>query len=188
MQSPKSKYLPPRGTSAEPATPAVDSRSPPKSTKSLRKVCGSEANGFVPQSPLDAGRGSSETDVKHDFGSEYPLIERPKLAGAIQKPRPKLGRIGGNLNRNLRNEEGDRPAEGESTVIGDASPDMEDKTESQHPINVIESPRLSRALVQPASPVTIRESSQERANNKREQLKRNLENKTNSTVKRKRKF
>ena len=185
LKPPEAKFLPSTGTPAGLGTSVVRSRLSPKPSTSLRKVNRSEIDGFVPQSPLEASRESSEPEGKRGFGSEHPLIERPKLTDTIQKPKAKLGRIGGKLNRNSRNELGDCPVEGGSTISGDVSQDIED---SQHPKDIVSSPRRGRAIVQPASPVATREASQERANNKREQLKRNLENKSSSTVKRKRKF
>lgn len=188
MQSPKPNHLLPQGTSAAAVTSMVDSRLSPKLSTNLRKDHESESDSFILQSPIDAMQASSETDTENDDNLEDPMSQKPKVIGRLQKPKVKLGRIGGKSNRDLKNKGGDRPDESGSTVAGDASLDAEHKMDSQLHTKIVGSPRLSRPLVQPASSVTIRETSQDRANNKREQLKRDFENKSNHTVKRKRKF
>lgn len=119
---------------------------------------------------------------------------QPKVTEAVHNPKGILGKIGGRTKHEKESELKDSPATVKDDVpknkstIGYVTP--ESRQLNQPPPAV-----TSRTLLQPQSspslpppPPTPRETSQERANNKREELKHQLESKSNANVKKKRKF
>ena len=182
----KPRQFTPRGAPVDPPAPAIDSRRLPNAFKAP------DPNGTAsltshPTAAIPRALGQAETeDGNRD-------MSQPKVTEAVHKPKGILGKIGGRVKREKESELKDSPAtvkehvpEDKST-IGYVSP--ESRQLNQPPPVV-----TSHALLQPQSspslppPPTPRETSQERANNKREELKHQLESKSNANVKKKRKF
>ncbi|KAK3705895.1 hypothetical protein LTR37_013048 [Vermiconidia calcicola] len=126
----------------------------------------------------------------------------PDIEPLSPKPRSKLGTIGGRAKASTPaavDSEGDKPAQSGSSrhskigIIGgkkarDPSPMTESLEEPHPPASAAEqAPRRARTPAKKATPAP-RETSRERADRKREQLKRELEAKAKAPVKKKRKF
>lgn len=147
-----------------------------------------EIDAPISRSVIDGIYASSETSFEKN---ELSLSESPKSIETLPKSKGKLGRIGGRTKPEKLSESKYKPISGGPNVLDDtsraASVDIEGKEEGQVPAD-IGSTTVVGVLNPPKASVTRRETSQERANNKREQLKRQLENKSSATVKKKRKF
>lgn len=160
----------------------------PKVTPTLLEADRFEIDALIPRSAIDRRTASSET---HSEKNKLSLSQNPNSVEAVTKSKGKLGRIGGKTKPEKRTELTDKPISGRSTVFDDtnkaASVDSEGEEDEQVPADTSSS-TVGRVLASPKASVTHRESPQKKANNKREQLKRQLENKSNSTVKKKRKF
>lgn len=124
-------------------------------------------------------------------GELYRNTSKPEPAEAVHKPKGILGKIGGRAKREKESEVQDPPATvkanmpKDNNTIGYVS--QGGRQLSRPPPATV----TSRTLFQPQSsppPPPPRETSQERANSKREELKRQLEIKSNANVKKKRKF
>lgn len=142
----------------------------------------------IPRSAIDGTYASPEI---YPGKNKLSLNENTNSTEAMPKPRGKLGRIGGKTKPEKRSELKDKPVGGRPIVLDDkiraASFDTKGKEDDRVPAD-IGSTAVDRVLTSPKASLTRRETSQERANNKREQLKRQLENESNAAVKKKRKF
>ncbi|MCJ1425128.1 hypothetical protein MMC29_003016 [Sticta canariensis] len=160
----------------------------PKVTQTLLEADGFEIDALIPRSAIDSRISSPET---HSEKNKLLLSQNATSMEAVIKSKGKLGRIGGKTKPEKRTEFTDKPISGRSTAFDEtnraASVDSEGKGDKQVPADT-ESAPVGRVLASPKASVTHRESPQKKANNKREQLKRQLENKSNATVKKKRKF
>lgn len=108
------------------------------------------------------------------------------------KPRPRLGRIGGKAKGNKESETLNQTPILEQ-IRSDESNEvdtMQAEGSERRLLNpeISESTRTARTSVRSKPPLSPRETSQERANIKREILKRELENKSHARVRKKRKF
>ena len=115
------------------------------------------------------------------------------------KSKPKLGKIGGKPKLEQANKPTERvyqQADNETNVSRNHSCNIAPGNETTacdvfpagKPSSVTESPRTAPIPAQQKSPLVLRETSQERANNKRGQLKRELEHTAHGITKKKRKF
>lgn len=128
---------------------------------------------------------SSSTSISDPNGDTLDQVISPK-------PKPRLGTIGGKAKRN----KDDGIATQNSTIKHNSSHDsveintMKADMNDYHPSNpeFSKSSRTGQIAVQSILPSVPNETSQEKANNKRENLKRELESKTNAREKKKRKF
>ena len=117
--------------------------------------------------------------------------DKPPEAPAISTPKRKIGKIGGkgkpaNVSHTASvtgQDEGRAPDMQEDAI----SPNSDEKNQVAGP-KPIGSERRSRLVQKRSEPSPPRETSQERANKKREQLKRELENKSQVAIKKKRRF
>lgn len=188
----KPQGFPPRETSAKLSTSVVESRRSPKVIRHSRQDYRSETES--PTSPLPRGsiKALEEPTVENEPSPESLPIEKPRTTEAVQKPKGKLGKIGGMAKREKEMEPIDHAVRARPTTLTAASTavtvDRGRKEMAQAPTNTVGLTAVGRAPVRPKYPVAPRETSQERANNKREELKRQLESKSNANVKKKRKF
>ena len=108
------------------------------------------------------------------------------------KARPRLGRIGGKAKGNKESETLNQTDILEQIRSHESNEvdTMQAEESERHLLNpeISESTRIARTSVRSKSPSGPRETSQERANIKRETLKRELESKSNARVRKKRKF
>ena len=131
-----------------------------------------------------------ETDNQVIVTSELGLDDETRNTAAESKPR--IGKIGGKTNMNT---ERGKPAVASPTrVTGpmitqvNIEPVSDRTKQRRGTLKASEPVRIGRPTVQTRSPSPMRETSQERANRKREQLKRELESKGQASAKKKRKF
>ena len=112
------------------------------------------------------------------------------LAVSTSKPKLKLGKIGGRGKLGELDGTGSVSNKNEDTVSnkpGDpVSPKLDTRDQTATPKT--SEPERGRTVQQRLEPSPPRETSQERANRKREQLKRDLENKSQAATKKKRRF
>ena len=144
----------------------------------------------APMSRSVAGARNASPEIDSEE-IKLSLSGNPNLIEAVPKFKGKLGRIGGKAKPEKRSEL-------KGNLIGERPSILDDKSKASSVDNEgieeeqvsadIKPAMVSRALDPPKAFLTRRETSQERANNKREQLKRQLENKSNTTVRKKRKF
>ena len=141
---------------------------------------------------------SSNDDQPNDHREHLKAESKPAIAdahvteSAVSRPKAKLGRIGGS-SKASKDPSSQSAGDGKATAPSSQQqspfrPKTKEKATSPRSVeeNIV-SGRSGRAESRyHASPP--RESSQDRANRKREQLKRELENKGQSGAKRKRKF
>lgn len=183
----KPKVLPQDRCFRESAVRLTKSKLPPKPNPTLREAAGFEIDAPIHPSAIDGTNASPEIYSEKNKPSQSESPKSPEMP----KSKGKLGRIGGKTNPEKRRELKDKPISGRLPVLDDTSRatsvDTESKKKEQAPRETA-SAAVGRILTQPRASVTPRETSQERANNKREQLKRQLETKSNATVKKKRKF
>ena len=143
---------------------------------------------------IDTASSSDGDGMEYD--NQQMVASRPgpndKMSNTAAKPKPRIGKIGGKTNFDTKSS---KPAlASPAKVAGPMRTKVNTKTKSDR-TNERESillpsgpARVGRATVQPRSPSPTRETSQERANRKREQLKRELESKGHAGAKKKRKF
>ena len=131
-----------------------------------------------------------ESDNQAMVASKLGLDDKTRNTAA--KSRPRIGKIGGKANLYT---ESSKPAVASPTrltgpMITKVNTETgSDKTKQRgSTLKASEPTRIGRPTVQPRSPSPTRETSQERANRKREQLKRELESKGQAGAKKKRKF
>ena len=141
--------------------------------------------------------------------SSLKIDENPAKAHPVLKSKQKLGKIGGKgkdspleapVMPTLKPKLGKIGGKGKLSDIGlasahngsNASKNQEDaaspKQKATDSIATPKSERRGRTAEQPPEPSPPRETSQERADRKRAQLKRELENKSHAAVKKKRRF
>ena len=135
---------------------------------------------------------SSEGD---EMDSDNQAMVAPKLGlddKKMAKPKSRIGKIGGKINSGT---ESSKPAGANPikvtgpTKIGENTEPGSIRMKQREPILKPSEPtRVGRPTMQPPSSSPIRETSQERANRKREQLKRELESKCEAGAKKKRKI
>lgn len=174
--------------SGESAVRLTEYKLSPKVTPTLLEADGFEINALTPRSAKESRIAWPES---HSEKTKLSPSQNARSMEAVTKNKGKLGRIGGKTKSDKRTEFTDKPISGRSTVLDNtnraAAVDSEGKEDKQ-----VSADRGSttdgQALASPKASVTRRESPQKKANNKREQLKRQLENKSNATVKKKRKF
>ncbi|KAL2042108.1 hypothetical protein N7G274_005296 [Stereocaulon virgatum] len=112
-------------------------------------------------------------------------------ASNVPKVKARLGKVGGKVNAG--NGSDSKGVACQSRSASSSQPQPNGKPEGNQgdwgkPIQTPESGRADQAIVQPENYSPPRESEQERANKKREQLKRELESKNHVAAKKKRKF
>lgn len=168
-----------KGAPVEQPAPAPDSR------RSLNAIADSNgATSLTPPPTTTRPRALGETEA----GEVYRDTSKPEPAEAVHKPKGIFGKIGGRAKREKESEVRDQPATvkanmpEDNNTIGYVSQGGRQLTRPP-PATV-----TGRTLFQPQPSPPPRETSQERANNKREELKRQLESKSNANVKKKRKF
>ena len=129
--------------------------------------------------PASSSEGDGmQIDHQHMVASKSGFFD--KTSNTAAKPKPRIGKIGGKTDFD---KESSKPA-----VATPAKPDSDRINEREAISKASESARVGRAAAQPRSPSPTRETSQERANRKRERLKRELESKGQAGAKKKRKF
>jgi len=130
-----------------------------------------------------------DTDPREDLATDSKPVKSnlPAEASAVPKSKTKLGRIGGRPKSDSNKESDATPRRDTATPFSKLGAQAEvhgyESTKPQR-----DSVRFGRAGNQPQTPSQPRESSQDRANRKREQLKRELESKRQTGAKKKRKF
>lgn len=120
--------------------------------------------------------------IKDDMTEKAPLAPKPKA---------KLGKIGGKAKTTSNTSINPSSSNGISPKPEEIKPTLHTRLKSQTEKGSVpadERARGARATVRPESFSLPRETSQERANRKREQLKRELEIKSQAGAKKKRKF
>ena len=115
-----------------------------------------------------------------DDSSDTPVAPTPKPKLGKIGGKGKLGKVGGTVSVSSQNE-----SAASNKPHDPVSPVGETRDKVAAP-NTFE--RRGRTIEQPPEPSPSRETSQERANRKREQLKRELESKSQATTRKKRKF
>ena len=173
---------------------------PSRTDKTLASVSTNDSKGIQsePMALDDDSLTASASDVDESPAITHP-VPKPKhklgkIGGkgkdsspetpAITTSKPKLGKIGGNRTESVTGQTkhtvSDRHADPVSSKSG-----TREKGASPKPTD---SERRGRTVEQPPEPSPPRETSQERANRKREQLKRELEHKSQAATKKKRRF
>ena len=110
---------------------------------------------------------------------------------SIPMSRPKLGRIGGKSKPGKLGGTGSDSGQNEGTASNKEKDSVNPKSELREQTSTsrpTEPERIARMVQQPPEPSSPRETSRERADKKREQLKRQLENKSQAGSKKKRRF
>lgn len=114
----------------------------------------------------------------------------PETPGVL-KSKPNLGKIGGKGKFGKVGGTGSVSIQNEGAASNKPEDPVSPKREAREQIaapQISELERRGRAVQQPPEPSPPRETSQERANRKREQLKRDLESKSRASTKKKRRF
>ena len=138
---------------------------------------------------------SSEGDGM-EYDNQRMVASKPdlndKMSNTAAKPKPRIGKIGGKTNLDTKSS---KPAlaspakvAGPMRIKVHTKSDSDRTNERESIPKASEPARVGRATVQPRSPSPTRETSQERANRKREKLKRELESKGQAGARKKRKF
>ena len=119
-----------------------------------------------------------------DSSAEVPALptSKPKLGDFGGKG--KLGKVGGIRSVSGHDDDDDDASNKEKNPVG---PNLE-KSDQHAETKTRESERTGRTVQRPQEPSPPRETSQERANRKREQLKRELDKKSQAGPKKKRRF
>lgn len=170
-----------RGASVE--QPASDSRRPLNAKPDSNE-------GTKPSPPIiTRPRTLEETKA----GEVYRDTSKPKPVETVHKPRGVLGKIGGRAKREKESEVQDPPAKVEASMPEDNNTidyvNQRGRKLTRPPPATVTGRTLYQSQSSPPPPPSPpRETSQERANKKREELKRQLETKSNANVKKKRKF
>ena len=155
----------------------------------MREADRFEIDAAISPSAIDGMNASLE--VFFEKNEQFSLSESPTSIEALLKSKGKPGRIGGKTKPERLSESKYKPISGGRKVLDDISGDVSvgtgDKEEKQVPA-AGGSTTVGGVLNPPNASVTRRETAKERANNRREQLKRQLENKSNVAVKKRRKF
>ena len=174
-----------RGAPVEPPAPVPDSR------RSLNARQLADSNGVASLTPPPA-TARPETIGETEAGEVYRDKSQSEPTEAVHKPKGILGKIGGRAKREKESEVKDSPATvkanmpEDNNTIGYVSQGGRQLT---RPLpTTVTSRTLSQPQSSPPPPPPHRETSQERANKKREELKRQLDSKSNANVKKKRKF
>lgn len=173
-----------RGAPVEQPAPAPDSR------RSLIAIADSNGATNLTSPPTTTRpRALGETEA----GEVYRDTSKPEPAEAVHKPKGIFGKIGGRAKREKESEVQDPPPTvkanmpEDNNTIGYVS---QGRQLGRPPPATVTGCNLFQPQPSPPPPPPPppRETSQERANNKREELKRQLESKSNANVKKKRKF
>lgn len=138
---------------------------------------------------------SSEGDGMESDNQDI-VLSKPdlddKTRNTAAKPKPRIGKIGGKTNLATGSS---KPAVASPTKVTcpvktkvNNEPGSDRMKQRESILKGSEPARVGRSAVQPRKPSPTRETSQERANRKREQLKRELESKGQAGAKKKRKF
>lgn len=169
----------------EQPAPAPDSR------RSLNAIADSNgATNLTSPSTTTRPRALGETEA----GEVYRDTSKPKSAEAVQKPKGIFGKIGGRAKREKESEVQDPPATVKANISEDNNTigyvSQGGRQLNRPPPATVTGRKLFQPQPSPPPPPSPppRETSQERANNKREELKRQLESKSIANVKKKRKF
>lgn len=150
----------------------------------------------------DESLSTSTSDIDKSPAKIYPILKSRKKLGkiggkgkdcspdapAIPTSKPKLGMIGG---KGKGGGVGLMSIQNESSAWKNQEDIVSSKREVKDPLAAptsMEPVRRGRTTEQPPEPSPPRETSQERADRKRAQLKRELENKSHAAVKKKRRF
>lgn len=133
----------------------------------------------VPKSKLKLGKIGGKGKENSPESAAVP-ITKPKLGKIGGKG--KLGKVGGTGSVSDKNESA--PSNRPQDLV---SPKREASNQTAAPI-ISEPERSGRTVQRPSEPSPPRETSQERANRKRAQLKRELESKSQAATKKKRRF
>ena len=156
------------------------------STPSAEPITGQNSVSDIGYGPRE-GQGGTAADTRpvfHDTAIENSALPRSKA---------KLGKIGGKP-KNDRDQEPNLDTHRIAKIptskqsVSSHRSIENDVTKSESPNKDIGSPRTGRAATQLELSSSPRESSQDRANRKREQLKRELESKSQAGTKKKRRF
>lgn len=134
--------------------------------------------------------GKDKRQEKSLSASPDSVIDERYETHSVLRPKAKLGKIGGK--RKVPDEPGEslsQPVNDDKTskrkLLRNSSVDIESSIGRDH--TTTDAERTGRAITAAKSP-SSRETSQERANRKRAELKRNLEEKSRSNARKKRKF
>lgn len=179
-------------TRVSPFTMIGDTSLSPNASSSLRKLNRNEGDGFKSHLSVSDILSPLENHTEYKPASENVLSEPLNSVETIPKPKSKLGRIGGKGRLEKGSGTDNNTMEERPTISTNLTrivpADLKSEVEKQVSEDVLGVTRLGRPNIWSKSPVAPRENSQERANRKREQLKRELENKSSAALKKKRKF
>ena len=147
-------------------------------------------------SPKGINTASSSEGEEIENDNQHMVAAAPdpndKMSNITAKPKPRIGKIGGKNNPDTKISKAAlaSPAKvaGPMRANMNTRPDFDRMNERESIVKVSETARAGRVTALPRSPSHFRETSQERANRKREQLKRELESKGQAGAKKKRKF
>lgn len=161
----------------------------PDSGRSLNAVADSDGLTNLTSAPTATRpRTLGETET----GDVYRDTSKPELAEAVHKPKGIFGKIGGRAKREKETEVQDPPAAVKANITEDNNTigyvNQGGRQLTRPPPATVNSRTIFQPQSPPPPPPSPRETSQERANKKREELKRQLESKSNANVKKKRKF
>lgn len=175
-----------RGAPVEPPAPVPDSR------RSLNALQLADSNGVASLTPPPA-TARPETIGETEAGEVYRDKSQSEPTEAVHKPKGILGKIGGRAKREKESEVKDSPATVKANMPEDNNTIGYVSQGGRQLTRPLPTTVTSRTISQPQSsppppPPPHRETSQERANKKREELKRQLDSKSNANVKKKRKF
>ena len=186
--------------------PSHSKRLPLRTAEALSSDSAHDAKG-IQSGPMDLdedGSTASASDIDPSSAKTHLVPKSKQKLGkiggkrknsfsetsAIPTSRPKLGKIGGKSKPGKLG--GTEPDFGQNEGSASKTEDpvspkwgARDQTSAPRPL---EPERRSRTVQQPPEPSSPRETSRERANRKREQLKRELENKSQAGSKKKRRF
>lgn len=181
---------PKRKTFARRIGPVENPARAPDSERSLNAVADSNGENNLNSQPTTIRpRTLGETET----GEVHRDTSKPEPAEAVHKSKGIFGKIGGRAKREKETEIQDLPATVKANITEDRNTidyvNQRGRQLTRPPPATVN----NRTIFQPQSPPLPpspppRETSQERANKKREELKRQLESKGNANVKKKRKF
>lgn len=182
----KPEVLPHDRCIRDPAVLPAGSQLSPRVNPILREADRFETDAPIPHSSIDGTNASPGVYSKEGSSSKF-----LKSTEDVPKIKGRLGRIGGKTKPETQSKIKEKAISKRPAGLDDTTKTsfVDTAGQDEEPVPAdIRSETAGRVMTLPKASASRRETSQERANNKREQLKRRLENKSNATVKKKRKF
>ena len=184
-----------RKTAQTPLTAEVEEGGPVEGAALKVKHSLSKPKGFSKMHDATSSSDEDAMDVDDDAMVGLKATSNNKTIAqvpSVSKPKPKLGKIGGkgNADKERGSQRAARQSEPPLSVEAQPNnkPDGKEGNVRESTLKTPEIARLGRVTTQFQAPSPPRETEQERANKKREQLKRELESESHAGAKKKRKF